>query len=459
MQTCESSPGAVQVTEHLGTFSVRHASGKLSSRRLLFLTFAFPPSRAIGAVRAWCLAKYLAQMGWMVTVVTIDPRLLTDPNPDFNVEAACDKYGIRRILTDCGWRMLLGGSLRLRWWERPRLLGGLLRRLASKCSVESTFGWEKAVLQSCDTATVAETDVIFASAPAFGGFRLAAALARKLGVPYVMDYRDLWSLSPHASRPVPKRIVSRERRLLSNAAGVWVVSPSMAAAQRNFFNLSRAPQVITNGFDLDEVASVEPMRSSDFALVYAGSFYPPDRVIDPVIAAAKRANELSPSQTRPVRLHYYGPSTAEVDRVASAFKAREWVVTHSTVPRNKVLSALKGAGAAVVITSVRPHADLAHNGILTGKVFEALALKVPILQVAPPGSDGIQVVDGTGSGRTFTGTDVEGMARWLARLRNEEVTIQPRGVEAYSWQQIATRADQALRGVLLGAEFQRAAAQ
>src|SRR6185369_15206348 len=141
--------------------------------RVLFLTFAFPPSRAIGAVRSWALAKHLTRVGWQVKVATIDPRLLTDPNPHFDAERACREHGIQRILTGCGWRMLLGGWLHPRWWERHRLVGSFFRRVAALCSVESTIGWEKALLQTCRGKPVADADVILASAPAFGGFRVA----------------------------------------------------------------------------------------------------------------------------------------------------------------------------------------------------------------------------------------------------------------------------------------------
>src|SRR5262249_26283507 len=49
---------------------------KAGRPKLLFLAWAFPPAATIGAVRTWNTAKYLSRLGWDVTVVTPDPKLI-----------------------------------------------------------------------------------------------------------------------------------------------------------------------------------------------------------------------------------------------------------------------------------------------------------------------------------------------------------------------------------------------
>jgi hypothetical protein len=50
------------------------------------------------------------------------------------------------------------------------------------------------------------------------------------------------------------------------------------------------------------------------------------------------------------------------------------VIIHGNVSRKEALTATRGAGAAVVITSVAKRASLEENGIMTGKIYEALGL-------------------------------------------------------------------------------------
>jgi len=55
--------------------------------KLLFLAYHFPPSQAVGSVRAWNMAKYLARLGWEVTVITPDPSLCRSVNDPIGTEA------------------------------------------------------------------------------------------------------------------------------------------------------------------------------------------------------------------------------------------------------------------------------------------------------------------------------------------------------------------------------------
>src|SRR5262249_28177476 len=119
------------------------------------------------------------------------------------------------------------------------------------------------------------------------------------------------------------------------------------------------------------------------------------------------------------------------------------VILHGGVSRVEALSAVRGATVAVVITSVGEESTL-DKGIVTGKVFEALGLKTPILLIAPPGSDATEIVEGTGMGRRITGTDIEGIARFFldcAQTRNQAPTC----CSQYSWPMLSSRLDSILR--------------
>lgn len=49
--------------------------------------------------------------------------------------------------------------------------------------------------------------------------------------------------------------------------------------------------VISNGFNPVEVAAVKPYEFGHFAIMYAGNFYPPKRVITPVMQALRCFSE------------------------------------------------------------------------------------------------------------------------------------------------------------------------
>ena len=237
--------------------------------RLLFLAYAFPPSRAIGAVRGWNIAKHLARRGWDVDVVTVNPSLLADPEPGRNVMADCQRENIRLRTTDCGGRLLLAGWLKPRWWE-PRLAAGAARRAAALFRIDSTQGWVRSAVRACESLQPGDVDVVMASAPPYTAFEAAEKIASRLQSPLVLDYRDLWSQNPHYHNFANQGIRRREAKLLTTARGAMVVSPSMADCLRADFKMARRVTVVTNGYDADEFAGVAAERFDDFAVVYAG---------------------------------------------------------------------------------------------------------------------------------------------------------------------------------------------
>ena len=417
--------------------------------KLLFLAFSFPPIRAIGAVRGANLAKYLTRLGWQITVATIDPRLVADPDPTIrDPESWCRNLGVQRVLTGHDYRMLYGEALVGRWWERPVLMRKLASRFARWAGLDPGIGWIRPVLEACAKFRAGDFDVILASGSPFPAFDAACQLGRRLGARVVLDYRDLWSLAPHARQRAPARIVRAERDLLGQAAGVFAVSSGMARCMENEFGHVGKFSVITNGFDPDEFHGIAPTHFTQPTIVYAGTFYPPLRVIHPILDAIGKVNRSGLPNGKEIRLLYLGPDSGHVLEAAEARDALRWVDVGGSVPRPEVYAALKGSLAAAVITSVKENSSPTVDSILTGKLFEAMGAGARVLLVAPPDTEVARVVAQTKAGRSFAGADVAGMAKWLREIACGTDARLDSNVQAYAWPEIAQVADAALRGVL-----------
>src|SRR3989454_9463534 len=64
--------------------------------RLLLISYHFPPDAAVGALRWQKLARYAAERGWGLDVITLDPACLarTDPTRTEELPAGVRIYGI-----------------------------------------------------------------------------------------------------------------------------------------------------------------------------------------------------------------------------------------------------------------------------------------------------------------------------------------------------------------------------
>jgi glycosyltransferase involved in cell wall biosynthesis len=240
--------------------------------------------------------------------------------------------------------------------------------------------------------------------------------------------------------------------LLSDCAAVTVVSPSWGADLDERFAVGSKLHVVTNGYDPEELSDVTPCRFDHFAIVYTGCFYPPKRTATPLMSALRKLKSMDRTPTPEWRFHYYGIDGSHVREVAAQFGVEDKVVLHGDVPRREALAAVGGAQVAAVVASVEGESSLAERGIVTGKIFEALGLKTPVLVVAPPGSDVEDIAETAGLSRCFEGSDVAGMAGFLGEsmLGHTPPPVTP---EVYGWPSIGKKLDQLLRDVAVGRAY------
>lgn len=416
----------------------------MRGRNLLFVTYGFPPARRAGCIRTWNIAKYLARAGWTVTVLTPHPTLHRTIDQPEKSAADLQQEHIRRLSTGHYWRWLASDSIH--WPNRNLswLLGGIGRRAARYLRVDPSIGWISPAKIACQSLTPQDVDLVLASGPPFSAFTLAKDLAEKFHCPYVLDYRDLWSR--HLHNPVP-HAARREASVLAGSAAVTVVSPSWGRVLERDFGAGDKLHVVSNGYDPEDLACVESRDFGHFSIVYTGSFWPPKRTISPIMAALQRLTESNRRPGRNWMFHYYGRHADHVHNEAQRFGITHRVIVNPMVPRAAALAVVKGAGAAVVITSVEENGSLEENGMITGKIFEAVGLGKPVLLVAPAASDAYRVIETTGLGRCFTAGNVHGIASFLDGLIDGRL-LEARNPQAYAWGTLIEELDRILRSTV-----------
>jgi glycosyltransferase involved in cell wall biosynthesis len=431
-------------------------SGQFANRaKLLFLACYFPPVQAIGAVRTGNIARYLAKLGWEVTVITPHPYLWRNVKDSEKISIELDAQGIHRILTDHRWRCLMPEHLTCRNRGVGWIAGGICRMIARHLELDMHVGWLKEAERACSSLTPNDVDIILASGHPYGAFRVAKNLSNRLGRPYVLDYRDPWTANPHHhGRPPGKATIKEEASLLQGCAAVTVVSPSWGADLDRCYGVGAKVHVITNGYDPDEMAAVKPYDFGHCAIVYTGIFRAPRRVISPFMAALKCLKEFPNGAGRQWYFHYYGDHQNHVRKEAVRFGVDDRIVLHGVVPRHEALSAVKGARLTVVVSSIEEEASSEMLGMVPAKVFEAIGLGTPVLLIAPHGSDATALLASTGLVASFTGSETQRMGSFLKDVICGQ-TPQLRNSKVCSWTTISKNLDAVLRRCLISPHVHR----
>jgi colanic acid biosynthesis glycosyl transferase WcaI len=206
--------------------------------KILYVSQYFPPEMGAPAARVSELARAWAEAGHEVCVLTGFPNHPTGVVP-------AEYRGKLRA------RERWGAVEVLRTWVYATANRGIARRSLAFLS----FAASSVVLGALDRS-VREADVVIATSPQFlcavGGY----ALARLLGVPYVLEIRDLWPQSIvevgalPARHPVILALEQVERFLYRRADRLVSVTDSFCEVWRRQGIDPAKMRVIKNGVDL-----------------------------------------------------------------------------------------------------------------------------------------------------------------------------------------------------------------
>lgn len=241
-------------------------------RSLLMLAFEFPPLSTVGVQRSLKLAQYLPDEGVTPVVITTDVASLDtwfgrvpDSTPLAELPAG---VVIHRV--PCPKGPVPAGL-----WSRR------LRRLFSLGDEDIGRQWEATLTAAWDRIVAeANPTAVYVSTPPFSIAPLAARLARRSGLPLILDFRDSWSQWCHSPRPswLHYQLVLRQERRCVEAADAIVATTSQICRELRAVH-PRVPanrcHAIPNGYDatLPTVIAPRSTTSGPFVIGYVGSFY------------------------------------------------------------------------------------------------------------------------------------------------------------------------------------------
>ena len=388
--------------------------------RLLVVAFFFPPAGGGGVQRTLKFCKYLPESGIDVHVLAPDdPKWLV--RDEGLLEAIPPETTVHRAPFRGPAAVLRSEAIRerrglARAAAEARLLP--VRLLPDRASM-----WAPAAARAALRIVRRERiDVLLTTSPPNSMHAVGAFAGSRARVPWVADFRDPWLASafrgergPHvrAKRAAETRLA---RAAVRRAAALTCVTETIAGELARFDPAAPArTTVIGNGADLDDFAAFEHRRNERFTLVHAGSFIG-SRSLEPVLTAVKELEERRPELRGTIRVRFVGDlREADRARAAALDVPHAWEETgHLTYA--EALRAQREADALLLLI---PHASGHGPAIVSGKVFEYVAARRPILAVVPPGGAAAALVRGLGGGPVADPADVTGIAAALEGLVDE----------------------------------------
>ena len=397
-------------------------------KKVLMVSYLFPPTGGSGVQRSMYFAKYLPEFGYEPVVIRggtrpgregEDATLLSGLEDTVGItvppfEPACLSEPVVRALRRCG-RVGEGVAWRLK---------RLSRRVEMRMSPDELLLWSWRTLPVARAAVRRyRPEIIYSTSPPVCNHYIAWRLKRETGLPWTADFRDLWTENwTYGGVPayVRRRDRAWETMFLRDADAVVAVTDGYVRSLQGLVDRAASDKVylVRNGFagaDRDEQADQNP---SKFRLVYTGVFYS-IYWSDAFLNALMRANS---SDGRCVTFATAGSMESGYRRKLSGGLGDRFAFL-GYIPIAKTRRMIAGAGA-LLLPTVRGRRAL---GNVAGKLYEYLASGRPILCLSesPERSEAAQLVRKHNAGMVCQIDDEEQIYRALVDLHDRWAAGRP----------------------------------
>lgn len=413
-------------------------------KKVLIITYYWPPSAGSGVQRWVKFAKYLPDFGW-------EPIIFTPENPDFQVR---DETLTKDISTNLE-------VIKFPIWEPyqlQRMIFGKNKDFKPSASLEKkkkglvdyfsiwvrgnllipdprVFWVGPSVKFLSDIVKTNHIDAVITTGPPHSLHLIGLKLKEKTGMKWIADFRDPWTKwelldTLYLTFWAKKRHRFLENKVLKTADALITISDTF---KKDFEALgAKKVEVITNGFDPDDFKGTENIGLAEkFMISHIGTI---DDLRDPrpFLAAAKDLLGVDDQLKKDLEILFVGVVSEKlVKEVKSDPVLSKVVVFKKYLPHKEVFKLYKQSAVLLLVLANSTNAV----GNIPGKLFEYLASGRPVLALGRPDGDSAKILEGTKTGEVSNPENIdkikETLSAYYLKWKSNEV-LRSKGAGAYT---------------------------
>jgi len=338
-------------------------------KKVLFITHNFPPAGGVGVIRIVKFAKFLPEFGLQPIILTSngytaieDQSLLLDLPKNLEVHRVgySDPAKIKIPLLRSIWMYFLSPFF---------------------CFPDGRSLWMKnAYKEALDIIKKEKIDLIFSSSGPVSNHVLAYKIKQATGVKWVADWRDEWVIRPDQNvfpTPFHKMLALKwEKKIIAAADHITTALPLLNDYFRKMTDKHKFTG-ITNGFDPADFSELSYQKTNEFKILHAGVLYGTGK--NHVFSEAIQELNLSD-----LKVEFFGPGH---------------YLAHAEITKK-----MQTADLLLIILS-----PVDRPAVISGKLFEYMAAKRPILCLSPESTATAKMVKNLKAGIVVAPQDKEGI--------------------------------------------------
>jgi len=392
-------------------------------RKVLIITYYWPPSGGAGVQRWLKFSKYLREYGW-------EPVIYTPENP----EAPAIDHSLEKDIPEgitvirlpifepySAYKRFVGmkpgekvnaGFLQEK--EKPGraegfavwLRGNFFIPDARRFWINPSIRFLKKYLKDNPV------DAIVSTGPPHSMHLIAMQLNKTFNIPWLADFRDPWTGIDFYHQLKLTSVADKlhhklEKKVLSSATEVTVISRDMMNEFKGIFD--RKYKLVTNGYDAEDICPLpQNQLDEDFTISHIGSINPARNPVKLWKVLAKMVKQ-KPLFASALRIKLVGKVDIGVLKSIEESGLTPYLTRIEYMPHRDVMYEIQKSQVLLLLINNTPNA----KGILTGKIFEYLGSGRPILSIGPEDGDAAVILRNADAGQTADYHNEEAMKRIL----------------------------------------------
>ena len=376
----------------------------MSQKKILIITYYWPPAGGPGVQRWLKFVKYLPDFG--VQPIVYIPENPTYPIVDENLVNEVSEKAI--ILKQTIFEPYQLASF-LSKNKTKKMNSGIIPNQKKQSFLDKTFLWIRGNLFIPDARvfwvkpSVAfleqyiienNIDTIITSGPPHSLHLIGLELKQKLDLKWFADFRDPWTTigyhkSLRLSSFAAKKHKALEHQVLNTADTIIVTSKT---TKTEFEAITRQPiEVITNGYDTEQVA--KQTLDTKFSLAHIGSFLSERNPLILWESLVELTQEI-PDFKSHLEIKLIGAVSQEVLETISLFGLKPYLNNLGYVSHTEAIAQQRKSQVLLLIEINSEDT----KSIIPGKLFEYMVSNRPIIAIGPKDSDFAEIINNTNTG-------------------------------------------------------------
>ena len=424
-----------------------------SKKKVLIITYYWPPAGGSGVQRWLKFVKYLRDFDIEPVIYTVDnpgyaindKSLINEiPNsietlrqPIFEPNSILNFFGTKTNRESAGFLN-----------PNPNFIGKVIQYIRANYFIPDArkFWIKPSVKFLSNYLEKNPVDVIITTGPPHSLHLIGLHLKKKKDIKWISDFRDPWTeIDYFHQMPLNKKAKKKhhqlEREVLKNSDSVIVVGNTM---RDQYLKETDKVVTISNGFDTSDNKEVSHLDIF-FSITHVGMMNA-DRNPSDLWKILKEICLENPDFKSDLKIRLIGKIAKEVSHDLNIFDSGITEVVDYVSYAEVKKYQLETQVLLLCINNV-PSA----RGIITGKIFEYLQAKRPILAIGPEDGDAAEILKNTNSGSIFGFENKQKLKQHILELykdyKKNQLIVNSENIEQYHRRELTRKLAHLVRSI------------